>query len=288
MDYKEYDQETLNKLHHVHMEILDEFVRICVKHQLTYFLVGGTLLGAVRHKGFIPWDDDVDVGMPRCDYEKFIEIAKDEINNEYFLDCFETNKGYYLPFIKIRKNKTTFDEMISHHINNHKGIFIDVFPFENVDKNDLNLKIHAFLSLALADSVALKTKTKNKKDIRYPFISKIFMIFNQRILMQWQKKITTFCKNNNSKYLCVIGTGYGYRRELNLRKDILPVKEIEFNSRMVNGMQNNNQYLEGIYGDYMKLPPIEKRRNHMPFFISFTEGKNLNTKEEYNKINKKV
>ena len=110
MAYKEYDKETLTKVHEIELELLNEFVRICDKHNLTYFLVGGTLLGAVRHSGFIPWDDDIDVGMPRVDYDKFINIAKNELKNDYLLDSVETDKNYFLPFAKILKRNTLFIE----------------------------------------------------------------------------------------------------------------------------------------------------------------------------------
>ena len=93
MTYKEYDKETLDKLHQVEMEILDDFVKVCEKHKLRYFLTGGTMLGAVRHSGFIPWDDDVDIGMPREDYDKFIEIGEKALGDKYQLECFEHNKN---------------------------------------------------------------------------------------------------------------------------------------------------------------------------------------------------
>ncbi len=130
--YRVYDDETLNKLHETLIELLDEFVRICKKHNLKYTLVAGTVLGAVRHSGFIPWDDDIDVGMLRPDYEKFLEVAPKELKDKYILDCFEQNKDYHLSFAKIKKNGTIFDEEAAHHMNNHKGIFLDVFPLDNV------------------------------------------------------------------------------------------------------------------------------------------------------------
>ena len=82
MAYNEYDKKTLDKLHNVELELLNEFVRICDKNKLTYFLVGGSLLGAVRHSGFIPWDDDIDVGMPRKDYDKFLKIVTKELKDD--------------------------------------------------------------------------------------------------------------------------------------------------------------------------------------------------------------
>ena len=139
MVYKEYDKETLDKLHQVELEILDDFVSVCEKHKLRYFLTGGTMLGAIRHKGFIPWDDDIDIGMPREDYDKFIKIGSEALGNKYTLDCFELNKKYYLPFAKIKKNNTIFDEGLDDK--NHKGIFIDIIPFENVDEINTSLKI---------------------------------------------------------------------------------------------------------------------------------------------------
>ena len=106
--YRDYDQKTLDILHQVELSILDDFIKVCEDNDLTYFLIGGSLLGAVRHQGFIPWDDDIDVGMMRKDYDKFLEIAQDKLGDKYYVDYFPKDKKCYLPFAKIRLNGTVF------------------------------------------------------------------------------------------------------------------------------------------------------------------------------------
>ena len=96
------EKKHLIKLHQSEIKILDEIVRICDKYNLQYFLIGGTLLGAVRHKGFIPWDDDLDIAMPRNDYEKFISISKNELKDDFILDDISTNEQYWQIFAKVR------------------------------------------------------------------------------------------------------------------------------------------------------------------------------------------
>src|SRR5690554_4415622 len=124
------DQKTLKKLHNVQIEILNQIVKICNQNKLTYFLIGGTLLGAIRHKGFIPWDDDLDIAMPRKDYEKFLELCQGYLGDEYYLHCSKTDPKYWLPFAKVRKNNTIFEEKSIQTINSHKGIYVDIFPLD--------------------------------------------------------------------------------------------------------------------------------------------------------------
>ena len=270
MNDKEYNPEVLEKLHKVQLEILNEFVRICKKNKLVYFMVGGTFLGAVRHRGFIPWDDDIDVGMPRCDFEKFIECAKKELDSKYFLDCFSTNENYYLPFAKLKKNGTVFDEELIHHLNNHKGIFIDIFPFDNVPKDNLNLKIRAVLAFSITDAMAYKNKIKKLKKALHPVITLCLSMMGKKQLMRLQKRIVTYCHDDKSKYLCDIGAGYGYRKELLLREDVLPVRKMKF-EKMEYSVPRTDEHLKKLYGNYLELPPKEKRKTHSPLTIEFGE-----------------
>lgn len=112
------------------LEILTEFARICDMHGLRYYLVGGTLLGAVRHGGFIPWDDDIDVAMPREDYDRFAQLAPRELAEEYFYQCPDTDPNYYLSYAKIRKNGTEVYEERFKNSRFHKGVFVDIFPLD--------------------------------------------------------------------------------------------------------------------------------------------------------------
>ena len=110
LQYREYDTEILNRIKDVEKQILCKYIEICEKYHLRYFVAFGTLLGTVRHKGFIPWDDDIDVGMPREDYERFLQIAQKECGEEYFLQTVDTDPEYHLYFAKLRMNRTRFVE----------------------------------------------------------------------------------------------------------------------------------------------------------------------------------
>lgn len=272
MKCKDYDQKTLDKLHTVELEIMDEFVRICEKHKLPYFLTGGTMLGSIRHKGFIPWDDDIDIGMTRKDYELFIEYAKVELDGKYYLDCHETNKQYYLPFAKIKKNNTVFDEEDNHHLNNHKGIFIDIIPFENAKKQDsIKQKIQAILVRNITDTMFYKNKIRKLKNSRHPLFVAMLSIIPNYQLMKLQKKISKLNKDDNSEYMVALAGTYSYKKETMPRNIFLPTKKIKFEDREYQGMNNPDGYLTRIFGNYMELPPKEKRRNHMPLKIEFGE-----------------
>lgn len=270
MELKEYDQKTLKKLHEVEMEILDEIVRICDKHNLEYFLTGGTMLGAVRHQGFIPWDDDIDVGMPRKDYDLFIKYAKEELNEKYFLDCFETNKDYFLPIAKVKKNNTIFDEVANHHIKCHKGIFVDIIPFENAKKQDsLSQKLQAIFVRNITETVLFKKKVGKLKDYRKPWFVLILNIFPRKILMKIQIWLMHLNKDDSSEYLVALAGSHGYQKETSKRDVFLPTKKIKFENRIYKGMNNPDAYLSKLFGSYMELPPIEKRRNHSALKVSF-------------------
>ena len=136
MQYREYDTEILNRIKDVEKQILCKYIEICEKYHLRYFVAFGTLLGTVRHKGFIPWDDDIDVGMPREDYERFLQIAQKECGEEYFLQTVDTDPEYHLYFAKLRMNRTRFVENSLQKAGSVTGFYIDIFPYDEISDDE--------------------------------------------------------------------------------------------------------------------------------------------------------
>ena len=124
----------MNELKQQQLDILKAFIKVCNKYNLEYFLVYGTALGAIRHKGFIPWDDDIDVAMPRKDYDKYIELQKEYEGTPYFIQTFKSDPCYIYNYAKLRDSSTTFLENAfkNHRIN--QGVFIDVFPVDGMSR----------------------------------------------------------------------------------------------------------------------------------------------------------
>lgn len=267
--------EYLDKLQAVEIEILDEIVRICEKHSFRYYLTGGTLLGAVRHKGFIPWDDDLDIVMPREDYEMFCEVCKTELNKDYYLHNISSDEKYWLIHSKIRKNNTVFDEKIISTMDGiHKGIFVDVFPLD--DARDVCSKGQKFRTFMIK-SLSTVIYKKRRLNIRFGFRAKLtafFMPFSIKRLTKWQNKLMTKKNAKGYEYYINYGSNYKTEKQTMLKSVYEPSCKLEFGGKLYNAPGNYVYFLERIYGSsYMQLPPEEKRVTHNPVRISFdTDG----------------
>lgn len=265
--------ETLHQLHQVEIEILDEIVRICENNNLRYFLIGGTLLGAVRHRGFIPWDDDLDIAMPRTDYEMFEKLCKTELQEKYYVHSSETDKNYWLPFMKIRKHNTAFDEARLENADvSMNGIWVDIFPLDNAKKlNSFGKRIRTTI---IKKNLQHFIVYKRHKRWPHPFLSKLVFVIAKPVSIYRLRKIQDwFMKFDNNKdcpYYINFGSKYDPIHQTILKTDYEPSYTLEFEGKIYSVPGNYQNILIRIYGsNYMQLPPKEKQVTHNPVRLSF-------------------
>lgn len=263
------------------LSILKEFISICKDNNLTYYALGGTLLGAVRHKGFIPWDDDIDIGMPREDYEKFKKIASNALSDNYkFLS--EDTSNYKKAFSVIRDDST---KIIMNYSNEEQeeSLWIDIFPLDGMPSNPLKKKYHSYRYLYTRMMVQLSqfNSLVNQKKENRPWLEKVIIrIANvvkieKVISFSWaQKKYLQTIK----KYSFNEGFAGNYTGAYKLR-EIVPSDYfgqpilLQFEDLKLSCPHKFREYLTAIYGaDYMQLPPEEKRVLHHYEIISLGEN----------------
>lgn len=243
------DGSDLRKQQQILLDILIEVDRICNKYNIPYWLSYGTLLGAVRHGGFIPWDDDLDIEMEMQYFKKFINILPKELDEKFVLQTHQTDKNYVAPYAKIKDTRSIVYENDNRDRNyKYRGIYIDVFPIEKVNKHCLKLStylhtISYILSYKKYDKLGIM---RSINSIYYSILTKlIYPIF--RI---FPKQIHT------------ITYGSTFHEIRNIEK-IYPLKKIIFEGKEFNAPDNTHYYLSQIYGNYMQVPSLDKIKSHM-------------------------
>lgn len=255
------------------IEILIEIDRICDKYGLRYYLVGGSTIGAVRHHGIIPWDDDVDIALPRCDFEKFKNIVQKELGNRYRFVDNEIDSSYYYRFAKIYDEQTTIvEKKYPFYIG---GVWVDVFALDGLPNNPKEREMH----LRRYEKVYYKLyelydKAKYKLNLNplyiYRYLRKIYYHnkYNFRDLIGKCEDIAKTYPFDDSEYIINFGGGYG-RKEITKREFFDNYVKCPFEGHNFIIPAGYDGYLKGIYGDYMKFPPIEKRgTNHTHYYIN--------------------
>lgn len=266
--------EGLKDISRIQLKMMDEVHRICTQNRLTYYIVYGTLLGAVRHKGFIPWDLDIDVAMPREDYERFKCVCQKALDQEYTYLDHQSFRNYIRPHALICHNGTRLHlkyDSVNKNVM-QLGVYIDIFPLDNApDDERLQSKHKNILN-----------RIRRIKDRRLPYCYS----FNRwkrcihrfiSILLSWLSvsKLNAYQQRQMQKYrdqitgsVCSMAGGYAYFKEC-MPKDIYgkPVL-LEFEGRHYYAPEKYTEYLKRLYGDYMCLPPEEERQANLEILTS--------------------
>lgn len=258
---------TIKKVQYQILKGLIEIKRICNKHNLRFYLVGGSALGAIRHKGFIPWDDDADIGMPREDYNKFLSVCETELDSDFFLQTTISDKGYYLPYAKLRVENTKYILKSSQRFNMHHGIFIDIFPLDSISNNCLK----RFRQKYVVDFFTKVRNTKifnpNKGTLKYYLrkgLSSVFSIGLINRIINHEIRIAE--KENTTSMGNLLGL-YGFDKEVYLKKVFGEPYYVEFEKEYFPIPQEYEVFLNQVYGDFMELPPKEERLSHNPVIV---------------------
>ena len=259
------DRELLLKVQPALLDIALEIRRVCEENDIRYFLCCGSFLGAVRHQGFIPWDDDLDIGMLREDYEKFCRIAPEKLGENYCLQTWYTDPDYHLPFGKVRRKHTLYLEAKTRQLREN-GFFVDVFPFDNAPEDRKERK-------AYADRLASLFRTRLMKVGAKPWMDNDRINWKKRIgYLYYQLKAIPFTERQLSEKYDALATsaprGDTVCRQRGLnnlncyrRSWCEELSDYPFEGELLAGPADYDGFLRAQFGDYMVLPPEDQREN---------------------------
>jgi len=267
----------IRTVHEILLNMLKWFHDFCIDNNLNYYVIGGTMLGAIRHKGFIPWDDDIDVGMPRRDYDEFIRLTSKEKNGRYIVEIADRDKkDFHYTYAKIYDTQTTLIEKARYEIK--RGVYIDLFPLDGIGNSEVEARKNYKIILRKRNILLTMVCAINSKRSIYKNAAIIVgrliprFIFKPYNIIQ---SIDNLCRKHDFYNCSIVGNlvgNWGYR-EVMKREFFGRPTEYKFENITVLGVENPDEYLKCLYGDYMKLPPEEKRvSNHDYIYRNLNES----------------
>ena len=272
-----YTDEQLHNVQKIEVENLKVFIDVCQKLDLEYVVYGGTLLGTEKYQGLIPWDDDIDVALPRDSYEKFCEKAAEVLPEGYFIQTPYNTPMSPFPYTKLRKRGTKYVEYINRNINIESGIYIDIYPIDRIPDNE-NARKQQFKNVRkwiliyvcrqgrLYDR-KIKGIKEGLKNVARWLVCYLLKIFPRDYCM---KKIdyymTMYNKKNTKRYAALNSPNYD-----NIYENFYPLKKGLFEGIEVMMPGDFRQHLKKRYGDYSKLPAEEERVGHIPYILDCGE-----------------
>ncbi len=275
----------MKKVWAIELDLLHEFIRICRENKLQYWVGFGTLLGTIRHKGFIPWDDDLDVWMPREDYEKLLSIPANQIDEPYFLQTTLNDTDYYSAFARLRNSNTT-GILVSKNNRCNNGIYIDIYPMDGMEDSLIRQKIkatyihiknviaHAYLyNINPSPITRLINKVMHLSFIRYDYHKTYKKVNKLAASKEWYQA---------HKVGIVVFNPYSFGKIYYDKDGFSETLSMPFENMTVNVPKGYDKILGILYGNYMEFPPVDKRGNWHSFTflpdIPYTEFVGKGTK----------
>ena len=277
----------IEKMHEVLIKMYKDISAFCKKHSIHLIAGGGTALGAVRHKGFIPWDDDMDLDMIRSDYEKFKSLFEKELGTDYELLAPGYKKGANCFLMRVYKRGTTLLNMIDEASPYPSGIYIDITPIDYAPNN----KALRFVKGIMADFLRIVSYSVYWK--QYPSQSlKEFMLQSEgniyyRFRMfigkvcsfwpaeKWFAVFDKFIQGKKSRYVTVAAGRKKYSGEVYRKEVYFPARLVKFEDTKIYLHHDCDTYLKGMYGNYMEIPPVEKREKHLCLKLDFEKARDM-------------
>lgn len=285
-----YNTEILLKMQQEQLKIYKDFEKLCAELQLPFFVAYGATIGAVRHGGFIPWDDDIDVGMLRDDYNKLIEYMSQNENENYQFITPETQKGCVLSFGKFSKKGTECIEAAHSYRNYETGIAIDIFPYDATSLDAKARKKQAkktwiWNRIMVLAEYRVPTLPDNMGKVSRWICLKVCLAahYMLRVFGMTREKAYTNYLKSAMKYNGREDVAYTDFTDLTEsvfldESDLYPAKEVAFEDTTILTLNNIEKALSQLYGNYMELPPEEQRHNHPPKYVDFGDGNKFGEK----------
>lgn len=266
------DSESLRKLQLIELEILVEIERICKKNHINYTITGGTLLGAVRHGGFIPWDDDADVSMLRSEYQRFREACKKDLDiSRYYFQDIENTKGYRWGYAKVRRKDSVFLREGQEDMPYEQGIFVDIFPRDGVPNGVIRHKIHVLLCFVVRKMMWSVIGRKTAKTRIQRWIYQLLYMISKDNILQIYRHLVQYSNKEKTKYVRTLTFPLPNQLKGYERKWYQDYTRVYFEGYEFQVEASYKKWLLQEFGEYTKLPPVEKRKIHPITEIKFPD-----------------